>query len=79
VRRLLATARERGTAVAIGHPHSETIAALKELRAELLDSGVQLVSLSALVPVAGVGTTLAAAADGAGRSRPGRATPAAHP
>jgi hypothetical protein len=79
VRRLLATARERGTAVAIGHPHPETIAALKELRAELLDSGVQLVPLSALVPVAGVGTTLAAAADGAGRSRPGRAAPAAHP
>ena len=35
--------------------------------------------MKAVIPAAGVGTALAAATDGAGRSRPGRAAPAAHP
>lgn len=38
-----ATAKSRGTAVAIGHPHDATIAALKEWLPTLADAGVQLV------------------------------------
>jgi polysaccharide deacetylase 2 family uncharacterized protein YibQ len=73
LRRLLETARARGSAVGIGHPHPETIAALRELRGELLGSGVALVPLSALVPAApGAGAALAAATraetGGAGRA-----------
>ena len=48
VRKLIEVARVRGTAVGIGHPHPETIAVLRELRGELLDSGVTLVPVSAL-------------------------------
>jgi polysaccharide deacetylase 2 family uncharacterized protein YibQ len=58
LRRLLETARLRGTAVGIGHPHPETLAALREMRRELLDAGVDLVPVSALVgaaPAAGSG------------------------
>jgi hypothetical protein len=50
--------------VGIGHPHRETIATLRELREELLASGVTLVPVSALVrdaPRARPGATLAAA------------------
>jgi len=62
VRRLIALARKRDGAVGIGHPHPETIAALRELREELLGSGVTLVPLSALVPgPPAAGTALAAA------------------
>ncbi len=64
VHKLIETARVHGTAVGIGHPHPETIAVLRELRAELLASGVTLVPVSALVrgnPVAGPGTAIAAA------------------
>jgi hypothetical protein len=69
VRRLLATARERGAAVGIGHPHPETIAALRELRGELLGSGVTLVPLSALVASPPAGTAVAASlARGKGRA-----------
>ena len=67
VRKLIALARERGSAVGIGHPHPETIAVLREMRAELLASGVALVPISALVrrnPATGAETTLAAAATG---------------
>jgi polysaccharide deacetylase 2 family uncharacterized protein YibQ len=64
VRRLIETARVRGTAVGIGHPHLETIAVLRELRGELLASGVTLVPVAALVrktPEIETETTLAAA------------------
>lgn len=67
LRKLLVTARTRGAAVGIGHPHPETIAVLRELRAELLASGVTLVNVSALVhsaPAAGSGARLAAALTG---------------
>lgn len=50
LRRLIRIAQVHGTAVGIGHPHPETIAILRELRAELLASGVALVPASALVP-----------------------------
>jgi hypothetical protein len=75
LRRLITTARARGSAVGIGHPHPETIAALRELQGELLDSGVTLVSLSALVPAApgAAGASLAAAS----RAEDGRAPRAA--
>jgi len=69
VRKLIETARVRGTAVGIGHPHSETIAVLRELRGELLASGVTLVPVSTLVrrnPETGPGTALAAAQAGKG-------------
>jgi polysaccharide deacetylase 2 family uncharacterized protein YibQ len=64
VRRLIETARVHGAAVGIGHPHPETIAVLRELRGELLSSGVTMIPLSALVPRAlerQPGTALAAA------------------
>lgn len=67
LRRLLALARKRGAAVGIGHPHPETVAALRELREELLGSGVTLVPLSALVPgTPAAGTALAARRAGKG-------------
>jgi polysaccharide deacetylase 2 family uncharacterized protein YibQ len=76
VRKLIETARVHGTAVGIGHPHPETIAVLRELRAELLASGVALVPVSALVRgTTGPGTALAAAlADRRGAGEPA-ATP----
>ncbi len=64
VRKLIDVARAHGTAVGIGHPHRETIAILRELRDELLASGVALVPVSALVrtaPHTRPGTALAAA------------------
>ena len=57
-----------------GHPHPETIAVLRELREELLASGVTLVPVAALVrkpPEIGTGTALAAAqADKGGAGEP---------
>jgi len=68
VRTLIETARLRGTAVGIGHPHPETIAVLRELRGELLASGVTLVPVSALVRNStAAGTALAAVAARQGR------------
>jgi hypothetical protein len=67
VRRLVTVARLHGTAVGIGHPHPETIAVLRELRAELLASGVTLVPVSTLVhrsPEIEAGTALASALAG---------------
>jgi len=82
LRRLLETARARGTAVGIGHPRPETLAVLEELRGELLASGVTLVPVSWLVRPAGTappGPALAAvparAAQAASAARPGAATP----
>jgi polysaccharide deacetylase 2 family uncharacterized protein YibQ len=70
VRKLLQTARQRGTAVGIGHPHPETLGVLREMRGELLASGVTLVPVSTLVrKTTGSGTTLAAAVPRAGRGR----------
>jgi uncharacterized protein len=69
VRSLLDTARLRGAAVGIGHPHPETFAVLRELRGELLSSGVTLVPVSALLratPRAEPRATLAAAEKGRG-------------
>lgn len=65
LRKLLEIARLRGTAVGIGHPHPETFAVLRELRGEILASGVSLVPISTLVrqsPLAEPGTSLARAA-----------------
>ena len=76
VRKLIETARVHGTAVGIGHPHPETIAVLRELRQELLASGVTLVPVSKLVHSPSEtepGATLAAAL--ADRSRTGEAAP----
>jgi len=74
VRKLIETARVHGTAVGIGHPHLETIAVLRELRGELLASGVTLVPVAALVrktPEIETETTLAAAqADKGGAGEP---------
>ncbi len=69
VRKLIETARVRGTAIGIGHPHPETIAVLRELRGELIASGVTFVPVSMLVrsnPEPGTGTALAAAQAGKG-------------
>lgn len=71
VRKLIEAARIHGTAVGIGHPHPETLAVLRELRDELLASGVTLVPVSTLVPgnpASGPGTALAAALTGKGET-----------
>jgi hypothetical protein len=73
VRKLIAAARVRGAAVGIGHPHPETIAVLREMRGELLASGVTLVPVSALVrttPAAGPALAAAAVRRGRGAGAP---------
>ena len=54
LKKLEQTAYEKGHAIAIGHPHKETIAALKEWLPTLADKGLTLVPASTLVkqPVA---------------------------
>lgn len=77
LRKLIERARVHGTAVGIGHPHLETVAVLRELREELLASGVALVPVSALVrttPEAEPRTAVAAAQAGRG----GQGDPAAN-
>ena len=77
VRRLVERARVHGTAVGIGHPHLETIAVLRELRGELLASGVTLVPVAALVrktPEIETGTALAAAQADTGEAGSPRTT-----
>jgi len=49
--RLLALARARGTAIAIGHPHEATLALLERELPRLRAQGVELVPLEALLPV----------------------------
>lgn len=80
VRKLVAIARRRGAAVGIGHPHPETIAVLRELREELLASGVELVPVSVLVPRPPVDESAPALAAAATDKRDGRgrAVPNAH-
>jgi polysaccharide deacetylase 2 family uncharacterized protein YibQ len=48
--RLIATARQRGFAVAIGHPHPATLAFLEQHLPGLVDQGVELVSVESLLP-----------------------------
>jgi hypothetical protein len=47
--RLSSVARDTGEAIAIGHPHATTIAALREWLAQAADRGIALVPASALV------------------------------
>jgi polysaccharide deacetylase 2 family uncharacterized protein YibQ len=47
-RRLLELARERGRAIAIGHPYPTTLAVLERLLPAMPDAGVRLVSLAEL-------------------------------
>lgn len=81
LRKLIETARVRGSAVGIGHPHPETLAALREMRAELIGSGVTLVPVSALAPTAAPavsappGPALISAAPGTTPAAPETATP----
>ncbi len=47
--RLVATARQRGRAIAIGHPHATTLSVLEERLPELASLGISLVPLSAML------------------------------
>jgi polysaccharide deacetylase 2 family uncharacterized protein YibQ len=75
VRKLLDLARLHGAAVGIGHPHPETLAVLRELRAELLASGVTLVPVSALVRSAPANASGAALASSLPRAEHGAGEP----
>jgi uncharacterized protein len=48
-RRLVARARERGSALGIGHPHAATLELLERVLPELAGAGVQLVPLTTLL------------------------------
>jgi hypothetical protein len=47
--RLIRHARRHGSAIGIGHPHPETLAALAQLLPQLADQGVEVVPVSQLV------------------------------
>ncbi len=49
LRRLKKLARERGQAVAIGHPYPETLEVLEEELPNLAEEGIELVSISQLI------------------------------
>jgi len=48
VRELLRLARKRGSAIGIGHPYSNTLDVLEEMREEILGSGIEWVAVSSL-------------------------------
>lgn len=52
--KLVEKAKVRGTALAIGHPHSTTITVLKQELANLSEHGVRLVKVSQLIELRGV-------------------------
>lgn len=56
--KLLRISREKGHAIAIGHPHPETIAVLAERLAQLEQEGVALVSLKSIIPEPDMGPPL---------------------
>jgi len=58
---LLALARRRGSAVAIGHPHPATLRFLQQRLPQLRDEGIQLVSVSQLIRLKQQPATLYAA------------------
>jgi hypothetical protein len=49
IERLIRVAEEHGSAIAIGHPHAETLAALEDALPDLRAAGVTIVPLSDLV------------------------------
>ena len=49
LRRLIAEAKRRGSAIGIGHPYPDTLAVLAEELPKLADQGIQLVPVSRLV------------------------------
>ncbi len=51
--RLIAIARDKGTALAIGHPHPVTLSVLREKIPELAAQGISLVSVSELIRLQG--------------------------
>jgi polysaccharide deacetylase 2 family uncharacterized protein YibQ len=48
VRELLLLARERGSAIGIGHPYRNTLEVLEEMRDEIIGSGIEWVTVSSL-------------------------------
>jgi polysaccharide deacetylase 2 family uncharacterized protein YibQ len=59
--RLIALAKHRGSAVAIGHPHPATLRFLEQQLPRLNDAGIQLVSVSQLIKLKQQPETLYAA------------------
>jgi len=49
LRELIRLARERGTAIAIGHPNEETLEALKSMAREIREAGIEIVFASGVV------------------------------